>query len=39
MFAGNTGDLGALTAALTDPRTDPVLAIPAHGREIAIGRG
>ncbi|MDX6687748.1 MAG: hypothetical protein QOF86_3876 [Baekduia sp.] len=39
MFAGNTGDLGALTAALSDPRTDPVLAVPAHGREIVIARG
>lgn len=34
MFAANTGDLGALAAALTDPRTDPVLVVPTHGAEL-----
>jgi L-ascorbate metabolism protein UlaG (beta-lactamase superfamily) len=38
MFAANTGDLGALAAALSDPQTDPVLVIPAHGRELLFAR-
>jgi hypothetical protein len=38
MFAANTGDPAALVGALTDPRTDPVVAVPAHGRELLLGR-
>jgi L-ascorbate metabolism protein UlaG (beta-lactamase superfamily) len=38
MFAANTGDLTLLAAALADPLTDPVLAIPVHGRDLVFGR-
>jgi L-ascorbate metabolism protein UlaG (beta-lactamase superfamily) len=38
MFAANTGDLAALAAALRDPRSDPVLTIPVHGRDLVFGR-
>jgi L-ascorbate metabolism protein UlaG (beta-lactamase superfamily) len=38
MFAANKGDLGALAAALDDPASDPVLVIPAHGRELLFTR-
>jgi L-ascorbate 6-phosphate lactonase len=38
MFAANTGDLGALGSALVDPRTDPVVTIPVHDRELLFAR-
>jgi L-ascorbate 6-phosphate lactonase len=38
MFAANTGDPAALVDALADPRTDPVVAVPAHGRDLLFGR-
>jgi L-ascorbate metabolism protein UlaG (beta-lactamase superfamily) len=38
MFAANTGDPAALVGSLVDPRTDPVIAVPAHGRELLFGR-
>jgi L-ascorbate 6-phosphate lactonase len=38
MFAANTGDPAALVEALADPRSDPVVAVPAHGRELLFGQ-
>jgi L-ascorbate 6-phosphate lactonase len=38
MFAANTGEPEALIAALADPRTDPLIVVPAHGRDMWFGR-